>query len=65
MNNLASWAVVVVVACVMVYTIVEIVRRNRQYKRQKEALDRWFAAYRGAQADSEKERRGKWQQWER
>ena len=61
MNDIASWAVVVVVTCVVVYTIVEIIRRERQYKRQKEALDRWFAAYLGARADSEKERRSKWQ----
>ena len=61
MNDIASWAVVVVVACVVVYTIVEIIRRERQYKRQKEALDRWFAAYLDARADSEEERRGKWQ----
>lgn len=61
MNEFATWAVVVVVACVVAYTIVEIIRRERQYKQQKEALDRWFAAYLGARPDGEKERRGKWQ----
>lgn len=65
MNKFAPWAVVVVVACVVVYTIVEIVRSHLMYKRQKEALDRWLSAYygvrHGVRPDSEEERHGKWQ----
>ena len=65
MNKFAPWAVVVVVACLVVYTIVEIVRSHLMYKRQKEALDRWLSAYygvrHGVRPDSEEERHGKWQ----
>lgn len=65
MNKFAPWAVVVVVACVVVYTIVEIVRSHLMYKRQKEALDRWLSAYygvrHGVRPDSEEEGHGKWQ----
>lgn len=65
MNKFAPWAVVVVVACVVVYTIAEIVRSHLMYKRQKEALDRWLSAYygvrHGVRPDSEEERHGKWQ----
>lgn len=65
MNKFAPWAVVVVVACVVVYTIVEIVRSHLMHKRQKEALDRWLSAYygvrHGVRPDSEEERHGKWQ----
>lgn len=65
MNEFAPWAVVVVAACVVVYTIVEIVRSHLMYKRQKEALDRWLSAYygvrHGVRPDSEEERHGKWQ----
>lgn len=65
MNKFAPWAVVVVVACVVVYTIVEIVRSYLMYKRQKEALDRWLSAYygvrHGVRPDSKEERHGKWQ----
>lgn len=65
MNEFTTLAVVVVVACVVVYTIVEIVRSHLMYKRQKEALDRWLSAYygvrHGVRPDSEEERHGKWQ----
>ena len=65
MNEFAPWVVVVVAACVVVYTIVEIVRSHLMYKRQKEALDRWLSAYygvrHGVRPDSEEERHGKWQ----
>ena len=57
MNELVTLAVVVVAACAVTYTIVEIVRSHLMYKRQKEALDRWFSAYKKAQ----EERHGKWQ----
>lgn len=57
MNELTTLAVVVVAACTVTYTIVTIIRNHRQYVRQKEALDRWFSAYKKAQ----EERRGKWQ----
>lgn len=65
MNELVTLAVVVVAACAMTYTIVEIVRSHLMYKRQKEALDRWLSAYygvrHGVRPDSEEERHGKWQ----
>lgn len=65
MNELATLAVVVVAACAVTYTIVEIVRSHIMYKRQKEALDRWLSAYygvrHGVRPDSEEERHGKWQ----
>lgn len=57
MNEFATWAVVIVAACAVTYTIVTMIRNHRQYVRQKEALDRWFSAYKKAQ----EERRGKWQ----
>ena len=65
MNELTTLAVVVVAACAVTYTIVEIVRSHLMYKRQKEALDRWLSAYygvrHGVRPDSEEERHGKWQ----
>lgn len=65
MNKFATLAVVVVAACAVTYTIVEIVRSHLMYKRQKEALDRWLSAYygvrHGVRPDSEEERHGKWQ----
>lgn len=65
MNELVTLAVVVVAACAVTYTIVEIVRSHLMYKRQKEALDRWLSAYygvrHGVRPDSEEERHGKWQ----
>lgn len=65
MNEFATLAVVVVAACAVTYTIVEIVRSYLMYKRQKEALDRWLSAYygvrHGVRPDSEEERHGKWQ----
>lgn len=65
MNEFATLAVVVVAACAVTYTIVEIVRSHLMYKRQKEALDRWLSAYygvrHGVRPDSEEERHGKWQ----
>lgn len=65
MNELTTLAVVVVAACAVTYTIVEIVRSHLMYKRQKEALDRWLSAYygvrHGVRQDSEEERHGKWQ----
>lgn len=65
MNELETLAVVVVAACAVTYTIVEIVRSHLMYKRQKEALDRWLSAYygvrHGVRPDSEEERHGKWQ----
>lgn len=63
MNELVTLAVVVVAACAVTYTIVEIVRSHLMYKRQKEALDRWLSAYygvrHGVRPDSEEERHGK------
>ena len=63
MNVLVTLAVVVVAACAVTYTIVEIVRSHLMYKRQKEALDRWLSAYygvrHGVRPDSEEERHGK------
>ena len=65
MNEFATLAVVVVAACAVTYTIVEIVRSHLMYKQQKEALDRWISAYygvrHGVRPDSEEERHGKWQ----
>lgn len=65
MNEFATLVVVVVAACAVTYTIVEIVRSHLMYKRQKEALDRWLSAYygvrHGVRPDSEEERHGKWQ----
>ena len=65
MNKFATLAVVVVAACAVTYTIVEIVRSHLMYKRQKDALDRWLSAYygvrHGVRPDSEEERHGKWQ----
>lgn len=65
MNEFTTLAVVVVAACAVTYTIVEIVRSHLMYKRQKEALDRWLSAYygvrHGVRPDSEEERHGKWQ----
>lgn len=65
MNEFATLVVVVVAACAVTYTIVEIVRSHIMYKRQKEALDRWLSAYygvrHGVRPDSEEERHGKWQ----
>lgn len=55
--NIASWAVAIVAACTAVYTFVRIMREERRYIRQREALKRWFAAQREAQ----KEGRDKWQ----
>lgn len=57
MNEFATWAVVIVAACTVTYTIVTMIHNHRRYVRQKEALDRWFSAYKKAQ----EERRGKWQ----
>lgn len=57
MNEFTTLAVVVVAACTVTYTIVTMIRNHRQYVRQKEALDRWFSAYKKTQ----EERRGKWQ----
>lgn len=45
MNKLTTLAVVVVAACTVTYTIVTMIRNHRRYVRQKEALDRWFSAY--------------------
>ena len=65
MNEFATLAVVVVAACAVTYTIVEIVRSHLMYKRQKEALDRWLSAYygvrHGVRPDSKEEGHGKWQ----
>ena len=66
MNEFATLAVVVVAACAVTYTIVEIVRSHLiMYKQQKEALERWLSAYygvrHGVRPDSEEERHGKWQ----
>lgn len=55
--NITSWAVAVVAVCAGVYTIVRIVREKSRYIRQREALERWFAAQRAAQEES----RDKWQ----
>lgn len=57
MNELTTLAVVIVAACTVTYTIVTMIRNHRRYVRQKEALDRWFSAYKKAQ----EERHGKWQ----
>lgn len=57
MNEFTTLAVIVVAACAVTYTIVTMIRNRRRYVRQKEALDRWFSAYKKAQ----EERRGKWQ----
>ena len=57
MNEFTTLAVVIVAACAVTYTIVTMIRNHRRYVRQKEALDRWFSAYKKAQ----EERRGKWQ----
>ena len=57
MNEFTTLAVVIVAACTVTYTIVTMICNHRQYVRQKEALDRWFSAYKKAQ----EERRGKWQ----
>lgn len=48
MNEFTTLAVVVVAACTVTYTIVTMIRNHRQYVRQKEALDRWFSAYKKA-----------------
>lgn len=57
MSGFATWAVVVVAACTAVYTLVRIVREQRRYNQQREALERWFAAQRTAQEEG----RDKWQ----
>lgn len=57
MNKFTTLAVVIVAACTVTYTIATMIRNHRQYVRQKEALERWFSAYKKAQ----EERRGKWQ----
>lgn len=57
MNELTTLAVVIVAACTVTYTIVTMIRNHRRYVRQKEALDRWFSAYKKAQ----EERHGRWQ----
>lgn len=49
MNKFTTLAVVVVAACTVTYTIVTMIRNHRRYVRQKEALGRWFSAYKKAQ----------------